>query len=107
LIDSAAPVRKSTVFIISTFFSVLFLSFLLFIHPELQMKHFEGAIAKEKELVEKLQLTDLCLFTEASYTRNLSLADLHTPFQDFPTALEHFPSGSITIPSPLVLDRIK
>ncbi|MGE5841832.1 MAG: hypothetical protein ACM335_06110, partial [Deltaproteobacteria bacterium] len=46
-------------------------------------------------LVRGLGLTDLCLFTEASYTRHLSLADFHTAFQNSPMALEHFPSGSL------------
>ena len=50
------------------------------------------------ELVRTLELTDLCLFTEASYTRHLSLADLHTPFQDYPLASEHFPSGALVAP---------
>ena len=52
------------------------------------------------ELVRTLELTDLCLFTEASYTRHLSLADLRTPFQDYPMAIEHFPSGSLVAPPP-------
>ena len=46
-------------------------------------------------MVRDLELTDLCLFTEASYTRHLTQADRHTPFQNSPMALEHFPSGSI------------
>ncbi|WP_411293302.1 hypothetical protein [Thiohalomonas denitrificans] len=50
------------------------------------------------ELVRELRLTDLCLFTEARYTRHPSQADLHTPFQDHPLALEHFPSGSLVGP---------
>ena len=49
-------------------------------------------------LVRDLELTDLCLFTEARYTRNPSQADLHTPFQDHPLSLEHFPSGSLMTP---------
>ena len=49
-------------------------------------------------LVQRLGLTDLCLFTEARYTRNPSLADLHSAFQDHPTSLEHFPSGSLVGP---------
>ena len=49
-------------------------------------------------MVEKLQLTDLCLFTEARYTRHPSMADLHSAFQDHPLALDHFPSGSLTTP---------
>ena len=51
-----------------------------------------------RHLVKELHLTDLCLFTEARYTRHLSMADNHAPFQDHPVALEHFPSGSLTTP---------
>ena len=49
-------------------------------------------------MVKAFRLTDLCLFTEARYTRHLSQADLGTPFQDHPLSLEHFPSGSFTLP---------
>ncbi len=56
-------------------------------------------------LVESLALTDLCLFTEARYTRHPSQADLHTPFQDHPLALEHFPSGSLLTPPALLKER--
>lgn len=49
-------------------------------------------------MVEELTLTDLCLFTEARYTRHLSQADLHSPFQDHPLSFEHFPSGSFVLP---------
>ncbi len=49
-------------------------------------------------MVEDLTLTDLCLFTEARYTRHLSQADLHSPFQDHPLSFEHFPSGSFVLP---------
>jgi len=99
--------RKSTVYIIFLFGSLLVLSSLLLIYPQLTGNDFKEATAKQKQIVGKLQLTDLCLFTEASYTRNLSLADLHTPFQDYPMAFEHFPSGSITTPPILTLDSIK
>lgn len=49
-------------------------------------------------LVGKLELTDLCLFTEASYTRHLSMTDRYTPFQDSPMTFEHFPSGALVGP---------
>ena len=55
-------------------------------------------IERTAALVKRLELTDLCLFTEASYTRHLALADRHTPFQDDPMSLEHFPSGSLAGP---------
>lgn len=55
-------------------------------------------IALESTLVADLGLTDLCLSSEARYTRHPSMADLHAPFQDHPLALEHFPSGSLIRP---------
>ena len=55
-------------------------------------------IAETTAMVQHLELTDLCLFTEARYTRHLSQADLHSPFQDHPMSLEHFPSGSLVGP---------
>jgi hypothetical protein len=48
--------------------------------------------------VRALGLTDLCLFTDASYTRHLALADRHAPLQEHPLCLEHFPAGSLTSP---------
>lgn len=50
-------------------------------------------------LVRNLALTDLCLTTEARYTRHPSQADRHSAFQDHPLALEHFPSGTLIRPS--------
>jgi hypothetical protein len=55
-------------------------------------------LAQRAALAEHLELTDLALFTEARYTRHPSQADLHSPFQDHPGALEHFPSGSLVPP---------
>lgn len=52
------------------------------------------------KLVSKLQLTDFAIWTEARYTRHPSQADLFTPFQDFPSSMEHFPAGSIMAPPP-------
>ncbi|NTV14990.1 MAG: hypothetical protein HGA96_13840 [Desulfobulbaceae bacterium] len=53
---------------------------------------------RSAEVVKELGLTDLCLFTEARYTRNPSQADFHAPFQDHPLAMEHFPAGALTSP---------
>jgi hypothetical protein len=55
-------------------------------------------LASNQELVKSLRLTDLCLFTEARYTRHPAMADHHAAFQDHPMALEHFPSGSLVTP---------
>ena len=41
-----------------------------------------------------LGLTDLCLATEARYTRHPAVSDPVVPFMDHPGSFEHFPSGS-------------
>ncbi len=53
--------------------------------------------ARAAELVAALALSDVALFGEARYTRNPSLADLHSAFQDGPASLEHFPTGSLVV----------
>jgi len=58
------------------------------------------AFGPSRAMVRRLGLTDLCLFTEARYTRHPSQADHFAPFQDHPQALEHFPSGSLLAPPP-------
>jgi hypothetical protein len=57
-------------------------------------------LTASQALVRELGLTDLSLFTEARYTRHPSQADRHSPFQDHPAALEHFPTGSLLAPPP-------
>ena len=48
-----------------------------------------------RSVVARYALTDLCLFTEARYARHPSQSDFHTPFQDHPASLEHFPAGAM------------
>ena len=55
-------------------------------------------LRQKAEVVKSLGLTDLCLSTEARYTRHLSQADWHAAFQSHPLALDHFPIGSILGP---------
>ena len=52
-------------------------------------------IPAKQQLVRKLGLTDLSLWSEARYTRHPSQADIFTPFQDYPAAFDHFPAGSL------------
>jgi len=73
---------------------------LLLLHSRVAQQNQQANLAEKSALVKTLQLTDLCLFTEARYTRHLSQADLNTAFQDHLLALEHFPSGSFTQPYP-------
>lgn len=89
--------RKSTLFFWTLLTQAILLGLLL-AHAAFSANLSQGNLQEKAELVKILKLTDLCLFTEARYTRHLSQADLNTPFQDHPLSLEHFPSGSFTLP---------
>ncbi len=67
----------------------------MFIHARQRQTSDMAQIAAMAKMVREVRLTDLCLFTEASYTRNPSQSDMQTPFQEHPVSLEHFPSGSL------------
>jgi hypothetical protein len=64
----------------------------------------ETRFAANRALARWFVLTDPCLFTEARYTRHPSQADHHSAFQDYPLALEHFPSGSLVLAPAHVTD---
>jgi hypothetical protein len=89
--------RKSSYFFLFLLIGV-FLLFAAFVHAALQRNARQSGLREKSELVRTLELTDLCLFTEARYTRHPSQADLHSPFQDHPVSMEHFPSGSLLLP---------
>ena len=90
--------RKSTLFILATALNAGIFS-LLMLHGRAGMAQTGSFIAPCRQLVRQWGLTDLCLFTEARYTRHPAMADRHAPFQDHPMALEHFPTGSF-VPAP-------
>ncbi len=89
--------RKSTLWIACLTINFLLL-FSAFLHAGHERERLSHSVRVKEELVRSLSLTDLCLFTEARYTRHPALADLHTAFQDHPLSLEHFPSGSLVTP---------
>ncbi len=91
--------RKSDVFFIWMGMNLVLAGFAL-VHSHTAKTAAIGDIQTQVRIVKELELTDLCLSTEASYTRHPSQADRHTPFQDHPMCLEHFPSGSIIGPPP-------
>ena len=95
--------RKSSLFLIYLVINI-FLLLAIGVHASYQQRAALPWLMEKKELVRSLELTDLCLFTEANYTRHLTQADGHVPFQDHPVSLEHFPSGSLLLP-PSVLNR--
>jgi hypothetical protein len=75
---------------------------LMFAHAHFKSSSARAGLEEKALIVERLELTDLCLFTDARYARNPAMADLHTPFQDSPMAMEHFPSGTVILPPPHV-----
>lgn len=92
--------RKSTFFLILTSLN-LALCALLVLHARIRGAENGAVRGANRELVRELQITDLCLFTEARYTRHPAMADRHAPFQDHPLSLEHFPTGSLVHPPAL------
>jgi hypothetical protein len=91
--------RKSDVFFCSLLLGVLLIC-LMFVDAAVSQRLDWKSSQERRAIVRVLALTDLCLSTEARYTRHPSMADLHTPFQDHPLALDHFPSGAILAPPP-------
>jgi hypothetical protein len=89
--------RRSTVYLTTTALLALVLAGLL-LHASREVRASEPQFARKAELVRQIELTDLCLFTEANYTRNPSMTDMATPFQDSPMSLDHFPSGGLLGP---------
>lgn len=90
--------RPSDVFLAMAGGLGLLLAALLAGYPLADAGRREARLALESRLVAELGLTDLCLSTEARYTRHLSQADRFAAFQDHPRSLEHFPSGALLPP---------
>lgn len=58
-------------------------------------------VTKERQImvtVAALGLSDLCISTEARYTRHPAVSDSIVPFMDYPGSFEHFPTGSFWAP---------
>ena len=91
--------RNSDLFFSGILLGILLIC-LMFVDATVSQRIDGNLVKKRREMVRILGLTDLCLFTEARYTRHPSMADRHTPFQEHPLALEHFPSGSLMVVPP-------
>ena len=89
--------RGSTLFLLFLAASGLLLGSAA-VHARAEQLRRAPEVEARATLVRRLGLTDLCLFSEARYTRHPSQADRFTPFQEHPSSLEHFPSGSLVAP---------
>jgi hypothetical protein len=92
--------RRSILFLLVTAFN-LALFCLLPLHARQSQRSADAELVAMTSQLKRLQLTDLCLSSEARYTRHPALADRHAAFQEHPMALEHFPSGSLILPAPI------
>ena len=96
--------RRSILFIL--FITAALTTFLLLpLHARHARQRIAGDDRQRNAQLQNLHVTDLCLTTEARYTRHPAMADRHAPFQEHPLALEHFPSGSLVMPN--ITDRNK
>ncbi|NJD55082.1 MAG: hypothetical protein FIA94_01610 [Nitrospirae bacterium] len=93
--------RRSTIFLAYSVLSLVVLSGLA-MHASFARREAGPALERNTAFVKQFRLTDLSLFTEARYTRNPSVADLNSAFQDYPFSFEHFPSGSLVPVPPAV-----
>jgi hypothetical protein len=96
--------RRSDIFLLWLVFNICALS-LVFAHANFRGLNDEPFLKERMSIVQRGELTDLCLFTDARYARNPVMADFATPFQDHPSSMEHFPSGSIVAPPPHIMRR--
>jgi hypothetical protein len=96
--------RRSLSFLLFTA-ATLTVFLMLPLHARHAQQHPAGELSPQVEQLRSLHVTDLCLATEARYTRHPALADRHAPFQEHPLALEHFPSGSLILPPLPVRDN--
>ena len=94
--------RRSTLYIVATCCCLLLLGG-VWLHARYAWSAERPGHEVRRQLVRELLLTDLCLVTEARYTRHPAMADLHSPLQEHPLSLEHFPSGALITPPPQLL----
>ena len=86
--------RPAHIFVLIIVF-LLGLDTALYFHVRLRQETGQRLTARLNDIVTAgLGLTDLCLATEARYTRHPAVSDPIAPFMDHPGAMEHFPTGS-------------
>ena len=89
--------RPANIFFLSIVF-LLGLDTALYLHVRFQQETMQRSATQLNDIVTAgLGLTDLCLATEARYTRHPAVSDPIAPFMDHPGAMEHFPTGSFWV----------
>ncbi len=90
--------RKATLYLTGTAFSCALLVSMIWTHRSLSEEDATRRILAERRIVDRFELTDICLFTEAPHTRHMNMADRFEPFRSHPSAAPHFPSESYLVP---------
>lgn len=70
----------------------------LYSHYRHRLAEYEARSDLRQIATAALGLSDLCIATEARYTRHPAASDAVVPFMDHPGAIEHFPTGSFWAP---------
>ncbi len=92
--DKGLTWRKADKFLLFLLGNLLLFA-LMFVHATIRTEANLSCLQNEAKIINYLGITDLCLSTEAAYTRHPSQSDWHSPFQSHPLALEYFPTGAI------------
>ena len=87
-------------FFVFTFLGLILVNLVLFLHAGTARRQYNSQKNIMAIITAGLGLTDLCVSTEARYTRHPAVSDAVAPFMDHPGAIEHFPSGSFWAPVP-------
>ncbi len=89
--------RPSTLFAVVVFMLAT-VAVAISIHGRQRAQGEMGVYALRDNLTREIGLTDICLATEARYTRHPAVTDDIAPFMDYPAAQEHFPTGLFWAP---------
>ncbi len=84
-------------FLLTCWFSILLIDAGIYVYINQAKAKVVAGMEIKNIVTSGLGLTDLCVATEARYTRHPAVSDPMAPFMDHPGAVEHFPTGSFWI----------
>jgi len=91
-------VKRPVHYLLALLTALCVLDFSLFMHSMQRRAELQNNAQVFDVVTSGLGLTDLCVSTEARYTRHPAVSDPVVPYMDHPGAIEHFPTGSFWVP---------
>lgn len=88
--------KESKIFFITV--SLLFIISLYFAYDAKRLNIQQKDNLVKIAIVKNYGLTDLAIFSDASFLRNLSQSDFFSPFQENPSSFDMFPTASLITP---------